>query len=73
MIADSGSDMPYLEGNYARYMYGPGSAHPPGGYEEGLTVKELEDAVEGYKRLIMHALESPFPPPTLSVDTCPTR
>ncbi len=36
-------------------------------------MKELEDGVEGYKKLIMHALESPFPPPTHLVDTCPVR
>ncbi len=68
MVHDYGTDMPFFEGNHVRYLYGPGSMAR--GYHEGLTVKELEDAVEGYKRLIMHALEPRFPPRNLHADTC---
>ncbi len=72
MIADSENDMPYLEEDFVRYLYGPGSIMvPPYGHQEGLTVKDLEDGVEGYKRLIMHALRPRFPARSLRRDTCP--
>jgi len=73
MVANHGTGMPYLKGDNARYLYGPGNPHPPEGFGEGLTIKELEDGVEGYKRLIMHALKSPFPPPHRLDNTCPIR
>ncbi|KAJ5087771.1 hypothetical protein N7456_011387 [Penicillium angulare] len=40
-----------------RYLYGPGSIHVAHGDNEAITVGELEEAVEGYKRLISAALE----------------
>lgn len=40
-----------------RYLYGPGSIFVAHGENEGLTVGELEIAVQGYKRLITAAVE----------------
>ncbi|KAJ5095123.1 Peptidase M20 [Penicillium argentinense] len=39
-----------------RYLYGPGSIHVAHGDDEAITVGELEEAVQGYKRLISAAL-----------------
>ncbi|KAG7284000.1 hypothetical protein NEMBOFW57_010358 [Staphylotrichum longicolle] len=47
-----------LEGDHVSYLYGPGSILVAHGDDEGLTVGELEEAVEGYKRLIKHAVEA---------------
>lgn len=51
-----GTDIPNLEGNHTRYLYGPGSILVAHGAQEGLTVGDLETAVEGYKKIILHAL-----------------
>lgn len=56
MIANYGTDVPNLEGEHVSYLYGPGSILVAHGDDEGLTVGELEEAVEGYKRLITHAV-----------------
>lgn len=40
-----------------RYLYGPGSILVAHSDHEAITVGELEEAVEGYQRLIMHSLE----------------
>lgn len=45
-----------LKGNHTRYLYGPGSILVAHGPDEGLTVGDLEAAVEGYKRIVLHAL-----------------
>lgn len=58
MVANYGTDVPNLEGEHVSYLYGPGSILVAHGDDEGLTVKDLEDAVEGYKRLIKHAVEA---------------
>ncbi|RAH80171.1 Zn-dependent exopeptidase [Aspergillus japonicus CBS 114.51] len=39
-----------------RYLYGPGRFEVTHGEKEAITVRELEDAVEGYKRLIAASL-----------------
>lgn len=51
-----GTDIPGLAGNHTRYLYGPGNILVAHGARENLTVADLEDAVEGYKKLILHAL-----------------
>ncbi|KAL2144373.1 hypothetical protein VTI28DRAFT_9197 [Corynascus sepedonium] len=56
VIANYGTDVPKLEGDHPRYLYGPGSILVAHADHEGLTVKDLEDAVEGYKRLIKHVV-----------------
>ncbi|KAG6000329.1 hypothetical protein E4U21_005607 [Claviceps maximensis] len=52
-----GTDVPILAGNHTRYLYGPGSILVAHGARENLTVADLEEAVEGYKKLILHALK----------------
>ena len=57
-----GTDIPSLkiyDGSHSkvkRYLYGPGSIHVAHSEGEAITVGELENAVEGYKRLISAAL-----------------
>ena len=50
--------MPNLEGNHTRYLYGPGSILVAHGPDEALRLRNLEAAVEGYKKLILHALKN---------------
>ncbi|KAI1914725.1 hypothetical protein LOZ65_005581 [Ophidiomyces ophidiicola] len=40
-----------------RYLYGPGTIFVAHGENEGLTVGDLEDATEGYRKLIKAAME----------------
>ncbi|PKS06270.1 hypothetical protein jhhlp_007017 [Lomentospora prolificans] len=56
-VESYGTDMPNLKGQYARYLYGPGSILVAHGPNEQLTVGDLETAVDGFKRLILHALQ----------------
>lgn len=58
MVAHYGTDIPNLEGDHVKYLYGPGSILVAHADNEGLAVKDLEEAVEGYKRLIKHAVGS---------------
>ncbi|GAB1317397.1 Peptidase M20 dimerization domain-containing protein [Madurella fahalii] len=58
MVANYGTDVPHLEGDHVSYLYGPGSILVAHGDDEGLRVGDLEDAVEGYKRLIVHAIKA---------------
>lgn len=51
-----GTDVANLKGDHTRYLYGPGTILVAHGPDEALKVKDLEAAVEGYKRLILHAL-----------------
>lgn len=51
-----GTDITNLEGSHTRYLYGPGSILVAHGPDEALTVGELEEAVDGYRQLILHAL-----------------
>ncbi|ROV88043.1 hypothetical protein VMCG_10404 [Cytospora schulzeri] len=57
IVANYGTDIPYLKGDHVRYLYGPGTIMVAHGDDEALTVGDLEDAVEGFKTLILHALE----------------
>ncbi|KIV77939.1 hypothetical protein PV11_09711 [Exophiala sideris] len=54
-----GTDIPNLKvaKGVKRYLYGPGSILVAHGKNEGLTVGDLEDALEGYKKLVLHALK----------------
>ncbi|KAF3402339.1 putative carboxypeptidase [Talaromyces pinophilus] len=45
------------EGRVHTYLYGPGSIFVAHGADEAITVGDLEDAVDGYKRLIDAAFE----------------
>lgn len=55
-VANYGTDVPNLVGNKVNYLYGPGSILVAHGDNEGLQVRDLEEAVEGYKKLILHIL-----------------
>jgi acetylornithine deacetylase len=58
MTVNYGTDVPNLEQREGvkRYLYGPGSILVAHGKNEGLSVGDLEEAVEGYKKLILNAL-----------------
>ncbi|KAH8173691.1 peptidase family m20/M25/M40 domain-containing protein [Sarocladium implicatum] len=58
IVVNYGTDIPHLAGDHKRYLYGPGSILVAHGANEHVTVGELEGAVEGYRRLILHALDS---------------
>ncbi|KAM7192458.1 hypothetical protein V8F33_008333 [Rhypophila sp. PSN 637] len=58
MVANYGTDVPHLAGDHVSYLYGPGSILVAHGDDEALRVGDLEEAVEGYKKLIKHALEA---------------
>jgi len=53
-----GTDVPNLEADFTKYLYGPGTIFVAHSDHEALTVGDLELAVEGYKKLIRHALEN---------------
>ena len=54
-----GTDIPNFERREGqkRYLYGPGSILVAHSDHEAITVGELEEAVEGYQRLILHSLQ----------------
>jgi acetylornithine deacetylase len=57
MVAAYGTDIPNLKGDFTKYLYGPGTILVAHGARENLTVGVLEDAVEGYQKLILHSLK----------------
>jgi acetylornithine deacetylase len=52
-----GTDVPNLEGDHKRYLYGPGSILVAHSDHEHLKVSELERAVEDYKKIILAVLD----------------
>ncbi|KAL8950067.1 MAG: hypothetical protein Q9222_003870 [Ikaeria aurantiellina] len=56
MTVNYGTDIPWLEGNHKRYLYGPGSILDAHSDHEHLSARDLEEAVEGYQRLVLAAL-----------------
>lgn len=57
MTVNYGTDIPNLLGDHKRYLYGPGSILVAHSDHEHLTVGNLTEAVEGYKRIVRHALK----------------
>ncbi|PNY23293.1 Peptidase M20 domain-containing protein [Tolypocladium capitatum] len=57
VVVNYGTDIPNLKGDHTRYLYGPGTILVAHGARENLTVGDLETAVEGYQKLILHALK----------------
>ncbi|KAF6798254.1 C6 zinc finger domain-containing protein [Colletotrichum sojae] len=51
------TDVPYLEGEHKRYLYGPGTILVSHSNDERITVSDLESSVEGYKTLILESLK----------------
>ncbi|EEY16363.1 peptidase family protein [Verticillium alfalfae VaMs.102] len=56
-VMNYGTDIPNLKGNHTRYLYGPGSILVAHGDNESLTVGDLETAVDGFEKLILHTLK----------------
>ncbi|KPM44422.1 Peptidase M20 domain-containing protein [Neonectria ditissima] len=57
IVVNYGTDIPNFKANHTRYLYGPGNILVAHGANENLTVADLETAVEGYQKLILHALK----------------
>jgi len=59
MTVNYGTDVPWLQRKrlQKRYLYGPGSIFVAHSDHEHLNVKDLEAAMEGYKKLILHSLK----------------
>ncbi|PSN65643.1 acetylornithine deacetylase [Corynespora cassiicola Philippines] len=55
LTVNYGTDVPNLEGDHKRYLYGPGSIFVAHSDHEALQRKELEQAVLDYRRLIIAA------------------
>ena len=51
-----GTDVPNLEGQHKRYLYGPGSILTAHSDHEFIKAEDMVEAVEGYKRLVLGAL-----------------
>ncbi|CAN6611450.1 hypothetical protein TRVA0_004S04126 [Trichomonascus vanleenenianus] len=56
IILKYSTDIPNLDGNFTKYLYGPGSIHQAHGAEEHITFSDLIDSVDGYKRLVKLSL-----------------
>ena len=56
-VVNYGTDIPNLEGNHTRYLYGPGSILVAHSEDEAVKLGDLEQAVEDYKKLILHAVK----------------
>jgi acetylornithine deacetylase len=55
MTVNYGTDVPLLQGDHKRYLYGPGSIFVAHSDHEALKRKELEQAVLDYRKLIIAA------------------
>ncbi|KAG5356732.1 Peptidase M20 domain-containing protein [Yarrowia sp. C11] len=56
-VSSLSSDSPHLKGDFGRYLYGPGNmslSHAP---DEHVSITDLLEAVEGYRKLVLFALE----------------
>ncbi|CAG7564340.1 unnamed protein product [Fusarium equiseti] len=58
IVVNYGTDIPSLKGDHKKYLYGPGSILEAHSDHEHLKVSDLENAVEGYRALISHTLQS---------------
>ena len=57
MTVNYGTDVPNLDGNHKRYLYGPGNILVAHSDHEHLSTSDLMQAVEGYKSIIMAVLK----------------
>jgi acetylornithine deacetylase len=57
IVVNYGTDIPNLQGEHKRYLYGPGDILVAHSDHEHLKVADLEEAVEGYKQLIEASLK----------------
>ena len=58
-IMNYGTDIPNFKLNAKKYLYGPGIILVAHSDHEAIKLAELEESVEGYKKLILHALANP--------------
>lgn len=56
IVVNYGTDVPHLNGDHKRYLYGPGSILMAHSDHEHINITDLEVAIEGYKKLIVHSL-----------------
>ncbi|KAL8674674.1 MAG: hypothetical protein Q9168_000906 [Polycauliona sp. 1 TL-2023] len=56
IVVNYGTDIPWLDGGHKRYLYGPGSILDAHSDHEHLSVEDLAEAVEGYKKLVLAAV-----------------
>jgi acetylornithine deacetylase len=57
IVVNYGTDIPNLNGDHKRYLYGPGTILMAHSDHEHLKVSDLETALKGYKALIEHSLK----------------
>jgi len=57
IVVNYGTDIPNLEGDHKRYLYGPGTILMAHSDHEHLKISDLETAVKGYKTLIEYSLK----------------
>ncbi|KAL2817017.1 putative peptidase [Aspergillus cavernicola] len=57
MPVSFGTDVPRLNGNHKKYLYGPGSILDAHGENEQVTIPDLIECVAVYKKLVLKMLE----------------
>jgi acetylornithine deacetylase len=50
------TDIPNIDGDFTRHLYGPGSIHVAHGANEYVTFDDLVESVSGYKKLVLYNL-----------------
>ncbi|TAQ90499.1 hypothetical protein B7494_g1196 [Chlorociboria aeruginascens] len=58
IVVNYGTDIPYLQGDHKKYLYGPGTILLAHSDHEHIKVSDLVTAVKGYKILIEHSLRA---------------
>ncbi len=53
-----GTDVPRLNGDHKKYLYGPGSILNAHGKNEHVKVSEMVESIDAYKRIALHCLET---------------
>lgn len=57
IVVNYGTDIAHLNGDHKRYLYGPGSILLAHSDHEHISISDLEEAVEGYKTLLLASLK----------------
>lgn len=57
MAVSFGTDVPRLQGDHKRYLYGPGSIQDAHGVNEKVTIPDLIQSVAVYKSLVLQMLK----------------
>ncbi|KAF8855630.1 putative peptidase [Acephala macrosclerotiorum] len=52
-----GTDIPRLQGQHKKYLYGPGSILNAHGKNEHIKVSELLESAQAYKKIVLHCLK----------------